>query len=61
MKGGNEHAEIRTESTAVSAKGLRYICRVLLRKSEKVSVSGQVGKAEWWELRPDGVGPCGPC
>lgn len=31
MKGGNKHAEIRTESIAGGAKGLRYICLVLLR------------------------------
>lgn len=46
------------QSTAVSAKGLRYICRVLLRSREKASVSGEVGKGEWWEARPDRVGPC---
>lgn len=26
MKGGNKHAEIRMESIARRAKGLRYIC-----------------------------------
>lgn len=60
MKGGNKHAEIRTESIAGGAKGLRYICLVLLRNCEKAGVSGKVGRAEGWKLRSDHIGPVGP-
>lgn len=48
------------QSIAAGAKGLRYICLVLLRNCEKADVSGKVVRGEWWELRPDHVGPCRP-